>query len=443
MSHGFARNGLVSTTVAPIRQEWQRPSDWLSLPTVSGGDEKLVGLYKIINGDNWFAVSVTGAYTIDWGDGTTTDTASGTTTYKNLSWSSYSGTTATTDGFRQAIITITPQSGSTLTSVNLNVKHNQSGLPAYATGWLDVKMAGASLTTLTVGGGAVYNSALKRFEFVGGSALTSGSVMFSSCYQLATIVGTSWTSGISDFNSMFWGCSSLSAIPLINTAAGTFFNSMFNGCSSLSTIPLINTAAGTSFANMFQNCVSLSAIPLINTAAGTSFASMFLGCVSLSTIPLINTAAGTSFASMFQNCVSLSAIPLINTAAGTSFASMFIGCSSLSTIPLINTAAGTSFTNMFNACTSLRTVPALNTAAGTSFTNMFNGCSSLESAPLAGTRYAISYASCALSSAELDAIYTGLGTAAGSQTITVTSNYGTTGDTPSIATGKGWTVTGS
>lgn len=299
MSHGFARNGLVSTTVAPIRQEWQRPSDWLSLPTVSGGDQKLVGLYKIINGDNWFAVSVTGAYTIDWGDGTTTNTASGTTTYKNLSWSSYSGSTATTDGFRQAIITITPQSGSTLTSVNLNVKHNQSGLPAYATGWLDVKMAGGSLTTLTVGGSTVYNSALKRFEFVGGSALTYGGVMFNSCYQLATIVGTSWTSGISDFT------------------------------------------------NMFQNCSSLSAIPLINTAAGTSFASMF------------------------------------------------------------------------------------------------QGCSSLESAPLAGTRYAISYASCALSSAELDAIYTGLGTAAGSQTITVTSNYGTTGDTPSIATGKGWTVTGS
>ena len=323
MSHGFARNGLVSTTVAPIRQEWQRPSDWLTLPTVSGGDQKLVGLYKIINGDNWFAVSVTGAYTIDWGDGTTTNTASGTTTYKNLSWSSYSGSTATTDGFRQAIITITPQSGSTLTSVNLNVKHNQSGLPAYATGWLDVKMAGASLTTLTVGGSTVYNSALKRFEFVGGSALTYGGAMFQSCYQLATIVGTSWTSGISDFTNMF------------------------NGCSSLSTIPLINTAAGTSFTNMFLNCFSLS------------------------------------------------------------------------------------------------TIPALNTAAGTSFAGMFNGCSSLESAPLAGTRYAISYASCALSSAELDAIYTGLGTAAGSQTITVTSNHGTTGDTPSIATGKGWTVTGS
>ena len=371
MSHGFARNGLVSTTVAPIRQEWQRPPDWLPLPTVSGGDQKLVGLYKIINGDNWFAVSVAGAYTIDWGDGTTTNTASGTTTYKNLSWSSYSSTTATTDGFRQAIITITPQSGSTLTSVNLNVKHNQSGLPAYATGWLDVKMAGASLTTLTVGGSTVYNSALKRFEFVGGSALTYGGVMFNSCYQLATIVGTSWTSGISDFT------------------------------------------------NMFQSCVSLSTIPLINTAAGTSFTSMFLNCSSLSAIPLINTAAGTSFANMFQGCVSLS------------------------TIPLINTAAGTSFTNMFHLCTSLRTVPALNTAAGTSFTNMFNGCSSLESAPLAGTRYAISYASCALSSAELDAIYTGLGTAAGSQTITVTSNYGTTGDTPSIATGKGWTVTGS
>jgi hypothetical protein len=48
-----------------------------------------------------------------------------------------------------------------------------------------------------------------------------------------------------------------------------------------------------------------------------------------------------------------------------------------------------------------------------------------------------------LTGAALDALYTSLGTAAGAQTLTVTTNHGTVDDTPSIATAKGWTVSGS
>jgi len=46
-----------------------------------------------------------------------------------------------------------------------------------------------------------------------------------------------------------------------------------------------------------------------------------------------------------------------------------------------------------------------------------------------------------LSSAALNEIYTNLATVTG-QTITVSGNYGTTGDDPTIATAKGWTVSG-
>ena len=46
-----------------------------------------------------------------------------------------------------------------------------------------------------------------------------------------------------------------------------------------------------------------------------------------------------------------------------------------------------------------------------------------------------------LSSDALNEIYTNLATVTG-QTITVTGNYGTAGDDPTIATAKGWTVTG-
>ena len=107
------------------------------------------------------------------------------------------------------------------------------------------------------------------------------------------------------------------------------------------------------------------------------------------------------------------------------------------------TVAGTNFTSMFQNCSSLQTVPLLNTAAGTNFGSMFQGCPSLQSVKITGAKYAIDYSNCMLSSAALDNIYTNLGTASGAQTITVTGNWGTAGDDPSIATAKGWTVAGS
>ena len=153
--------------------------------------------------------------------------------------------------------------------------------------------------------------------------------------------------------------------------------------------------------------------------------------------------ANTSFAAMFQFCYSLQQVPALNTAAGTNFTNMFYGCYSLQTVPALNTAAGTNFTYMFYNCYSLQTVPALNTAAGTNFTAMFQYCSSLQQSDITGTTYTISYASANLSAAALNNIYTKLGTAAGAQTITVTGNWGTATDNPSIATAKGWTVAGS
>jgi hypothetical protein len=73
---------------------------------------------------------------------------------------------------------------------------------------------------------------------------------------------------------------------------------------------------------------------------------------------------------------------------------------------------------------------------------MFAGCTSLAKGRLAGTTRSISYANLMLSASALNDIYTGLGTAAGAQTIDVTGNWGTATDDPSIATAKGWTVTG-
>ena len=405
-----------------------RPADWLALPVVNVGDQKFVGLHAVWNHEsNFVAVNCAGAYTVDWGDGTAAENiATGVQANHNYAWSALGAGTVTSRGYRQAIVTITPQAGQNLTTVNLLVKHNQSGLVgAGTTGWLDIRMAGSLITTLTVGSISTTNCAhrmLEQFDFIGTNGVTSFSDKFRNCPQFQSLVslytglGTTFanmfnngctslrtipllnTAAGSDFSSMFSGCTSLQTIPLLNTATGTNFTSMFNGCSSLQTIPLLNTAAGSDFSSMFSGCRSLQTIPLLNTAAGTTFFGMFTSCTSLQTIPLLNTAAGSNFATMFTSCTSLQTIPLLNTAAGTTFASMFSGCTSLQTIPLLNTAAGTTFASMFSSCTSLQTIPLLNTAAGTTFSNMFSGCSSLQTIPLlntaAGTNFTSMFQNC-------------------------------------------------
>ena len=345
MSHGFARHGLAVTPPSGAGGAWVRPSDWLALTTPDISEQKIVGLHAVLPGNNWVAFTLSGEYTVDWGDGTTENFAAGATAYRNLAWSSYDTSTLTTRGYRQAIITITPQSGHNITSWNFLVKHNQPGLSnGYSTGWLDMRLCTPHVASRTFSGsaGQVWHRMIEKFEQVGTNTVTSAS-------------------------------------------------------------------------QMFYNCPSLQSVTL-DTGAVTNASYMFNGCLSLQSVTL-------------------------DTGAVTSASQMFYGCSSLQSVTL-DTGAVVDASQMFNGCSSLQSV-VLDTGAVTSASSMFSNCSSLQSVVLTGLTRGVSVANASLSSTALDALYTSLGTAAGSQTITVSGNYGTTGDDPSIATAKGFTVSGS
>ncbi len=263
---GAIDSGASSTASTAFPAPWSRPADWLALPTMNNGDMKFVGLYAVWNHtSNFVAFTIAGNYTVDWGDGTATENiSSGVQANHNYVWANLSSSTLTSVGFRQAIITITMQAAANLTSVNLQVIHSQASLPAYSTGWLDIRMASSLLTTLSIGGTSpVKQTYLQQFEFVGSSSLTSAASLFSTCRSLGRVIGTAWTSGVTSFSSMFTSCHSLQTIPQLNTAAGTVFSGLFNTCRSLQSVPLLNTAAGTNFSNMFNSCSSLQTIPLL------------------------------------------------------------------------------------------------------------------------------------------------------------------------------------
>ena len=530
-----------------VRQaaRWVRNPAWPALTAPTSGEQKLAGLHAVWpgdgvgNGGNFFAVNCAAAYTVDFGDGTSVNTATGVQTNHEYNFADVDlydatvtltdvgdlvGRTAhgysngmrvqfyrivnttglaeaqfyfvinatandfqvaateggaalalTTDGsasllpYKIATVAITPQAGQNLTTVNLFVKNTTTGLQAYSTGWLELAIAGSNITTLTISSSSatIRHSYLESVNIVELGAVTTFANLLRNCRELQN-VSINAPAAVTSMSSMFNGCYSLTAVPLFNTAAVTSMGSMFNGCYSLTTVPLFNTAAVTSISGMFSSCFSLAAVPLFNTAAVTDMGSMFSDCSSLAAVPLFNTAAVTNMGSMFSSCSSLAAVPLFNTAAVTSMSNMFISCSSLAAVPLFNTAAVTNMGYMFSSCSSLATVPLFDTAAVTSMTSMFSSCSSLAAVPALVTTavtssgnfssifnncnslariqaedfsFTFSVANCKLSAAALDEIYTNLPVVV-SQTITVTGNYGTTGDDPTIATAKGWTVTG-
>ena len=437
---------------------WVRNPQWLTLPTVLSTDQKMVGLNAIFPLSNFIALVAAGDYTVDWGDGVTENFAANVVAYHEYDYtnSAFNGT-LTDLGYKQAIVTVTPQSGQNLTYLNLNQKHNQANLQAYTSGFLDIAVSSAELTDLRI--------------VVSTPSSTSGVINFNNLKQFSLI-----NSDCKQLNNFFNRATSLQSIgefvtsadapvteavtftdvgDLVTLAAHGFRNNdsvLFTTITSTTgivvdtTYYIINTTTDT-----FQVSTTYggSAVNLVTDGTGTvvygaAMLSMFSNCSSLTNVSLFNTASVTNMQSMLQNCISLTNVPLFNTVNVTNIRTMFISCQSLTNVPLFNTVNVTNMFAMFNSCTSLTSVPALVTTAVNSsgnFANMFSSCTSLTRIEAKDFRFTFSVTSCKLSAASLDEIYTNLPVAVG-QTITVTGNYGTATDTPAIATAKGWTVTG-
>ena len=380
---------------------WVRPADWLPLPTLTESDQKFVGLHAIYPDANFVALSASGNYTVDWGDGVVENFVSGAVAQHEYNYDTYDtgNSTLCSRGYKQAVVTVTPQAGQNLTALNLHQCHSALAVQ-YSSGFLDIALASASLTDLLIG-----------VQAPGSSAQT---IRFADLERVNIV-----RSSVANFSFLFDGCYSLQVVVSIST----------------------DVVSAVNMSNMFRNCNSLTSVPLFNTSAVTNMSSMFSGCYSLTSVPLFNTSAVTSMSSMFFGCSSLTSVPLFNTSAVTSMSNMFRNCASLTSVPLFDTTAVTDTSYMFSGCYSLTSVPLFNTSAVTNMSSMFFGCSSLSKVSMTDMKVSFSVANCKLSAARLNEIYRNLATVTG-QTITVTGNYGTETDDPTIATAKGWTVTG-
>jgi len=200
--------------------------------------------------------------------------------------------------------------------------------------------------------------------------------------------------------------------------------------------------AQTNFGNILRECTSLQSVPAFDTSGGTSLSFCLFNCLSLQSVPLLDTSSVTNFSGFLQNCPSLQSVPAFDTSDGTSFSGFLLGCTSLQGVPLFDTSSGTLFNGFLQLCPSLQSVPAFDMSGGTNFSSFLaGGASASRIQATFPNNQSVSLANLALGPDALDEIYTNLPTASGSRTITVTGNWGTAAHDPTIATGKGWTVT--
>ena len=415
--YGYGGNHIVVLPDAPTT-DWVRPTDWLAIPSITGGEEVFYGLFAVHNvlDGNLVAFSFAGNYTVDWGDGSALENvATGVTASHKYTWASVGNVTS--QGWRQALIKVTPQAGQNLTNINL-----QRAFPSIAVGkasqFMDMVMSLPNVTgaNQTIGNGVtVIHRQCERVWIVAIGNITIGT-------------------------QMFFNFNSLQSIPLFNTGSMSLMNNMFQGCSLLKNVPLFIMSSCTNLTSMFSTCVSLETVPLFITNTVNNMNNMFSGCASLKTVPLLNTSIVTDMSQMFNGCTSLQYLPLFNTASVSNMSTMFLSCSALEVVPAWNTVAVTNMTNMFNACPSIKIV-GLTMSAVTTTTTMFGGTTvSLQKFTSTGLTRGVSVANQQMSALDLNAFFTSLGTASGAQTITVTGNPGAATCNTAIATGKGFTV---
>ena len=279
--------------------------------------------------------TVENGVTIDWGDGSTAETLSGTGNVNK------SHTYADPGDY---VISLMPQDGCTLSFGDGSSSNCVMG---------------------TLGKNGIVYCNMLQYVSIGKNVTSIGNSVFQSCSSLASI--TIPTSVTSIGNSAFGNCFSLVNIT-IPTGVTSIGNSVFQSCRSLTsiTIPTGVTSIGDS---AFNSCSSLASIT-IPTGVTSIGNSAFGNCSSLVsiTIPTGVTSIGNY---AFNSCYSIASIT-IPTGVTSIGNSAFYSCSSLASITI--PTGVTSISNYaFNGCSSLASI-TIPTGVTSISNNAFNSC---------------------------------------------------------------------
>jgi hypothetical protein len=213
-------------------------------------------------------VGVEGTVTVDWGDGTTPDTLTGTDIYTEMYTPNHNYEnpgdyviTLTIDGFIKTTGAIFEHSGALLDDLN-----------------------------------HVYRNAVKKVE-IGNGVLYIGNSAFEECYSLAHVTISGDVAVIGD--RAFRDCYSLTSVT-IPRSVEYIYDSAFANCYSLASATIQNGLCDDKYMSIFNNCRALTSVTLPDDAPLIP-QGMFSGCYSLASVAIPGSVGLIGYHA-FYNC---------------------------------------------------------------------------------------------------------------------------------------------
>lgn len=302
----FKETGAVSTVVV---DEWVRPSDWLSMPTLVDGDQKIEILCAVWdNTSNFVAFTIDGGgYTVDIGDGGgPVNVADGVKFEANLAWDDYNASTLTSRGYRQAIISIGAQAAQTLTYANMVATHTDT-YESESTSYLDMLCAGSGFTKIQLyaTNGNAASRLIERFRFIGVCNIDDMNLSFKDTFSLK-VFEISDSSNVTTYSRMFED-SGIEVQPTLDFSSATNVNDMYENAGLKEiTFDLTGLAA----TEIIRDCKRITKATLSNTGSMTSLSNFARSCTMLREFTMDDCSSVTVAATTFSASQALSKIIL-------------------------------------------------------------------------------------------------------------------------------------
>lgn len=411
-----AITGGGPTITIPTPKTWVRPSDWLPLKVLGSTELGCSILLAVFPFSTEFSFSISGGYTVDWGDGVI-ESKSGTASH-NYSYESLPTIEGSTRLYKQVVINIAPNSGQRFMNFSTSYVSSDTNSVQKYSNILDIRLYFGAATDTTASVISISKKAdlyvpacvlLEHAEIKSvvssGTAKVSLANALSGANSLRSVEVDVSNRSISTVASMFEDCQVLASLPALNTTGCTDFSNFAKGCAAIYTLPNYDYTSATTLTGAYQNCRSLMQVGNISSPSATDWSNLFYGCSSLITVGDLSTTNATNLSGLFRACTSLTTFSALNTANATNmsymysgtnvrtgpalsstnkctdFSYMFYQCSLIEEQPAYDYSNATLVNDMFSNCPNLKTVNTLTFPKATSAARMFALCTSLESVP--------------------------------------------------------------
>lgn len=358
---------------------WRRPRDWLAISQLTAADNRFVGLYAVPPSGSVVALSAAGAYTVNWGDGVTENFAANAVAEHSYTFADADLGAATSEGWKQAIISLTMQAGQTFTLLDLHRRHSSITTTTQAAEWRQLRIAGGAITSLSVSVPAS-NPRSATIPFTG----TSADVVK---FENLALIGLWGTTSLEDHDQLFARLAGLRLAENYScaNATPTRHSCTLTTGTNLVTQVAHGKAAG-KIALIYESGTALDGLHyfVVNPSADTYQLAATPGGAPVS-IPSSVSALVTYGAALygtFYGCSRLQRLPSFPAAGIVSLFSVADECGLIVSQPLIgDTSNCIQFNSVFWNCRQLKTVATHDTSQGRYFGNLHSGNTALSVEP--------------------------------------------------------------